>query len=73
MLGSKKEGRLYVNYEGRYALDDLTYFTCGSSIEIFFNGSWLNTTIEHDSKQYYAVGLKGISLAGLLARVPEDH
>jgi len=73
MLGNKKEGRLYLNFEKRYALDDLTYFTCGSPIEIFFNGSWFRTRIEHDSKQYYAVGLKGICLVGLLARVPENH
>lgn len=62
------EGKLYLNADGRPALDEWTYFTCGSPISIKIQHQWINTTIEHDGTRYYAVGLKGLPLEGLTAR-----
>ena len=64
-----KQGILYVNQDGRYAIDDYIYFTCGSSLEIEINGTWVKTSIEAHNGNYYAVGLKGLNLIGKKARV----
>ena len=63
-----KQGILYINQDGRYAIDDYTYFTCGSAIELEINGRWTETTIEHANGEYYAVGFQGLNLVGYKAR-----
>lgn len=63
-----KEGTIFKNQEGRFAIDNYTYFTCGSVLEIKINGTWIKTRIEADNGEYYAVGLKGLNLIGLKAR-----
>ncbi len=63
----KEVGKLYLNRDGRPALDDWTYFTCGSPIMIKIGANWVKTTIEHDGTRYYAVGYKGLTLPGLTA------
>lgn len=64
------EGILYVDSNGRYAIDDYHVLCCGSCVELYVCGKWLKTSIEADSNgRYYAVGLKGLPLAGVLARV----
>ena len=65
-----KQGKLYKNADGRYAIDEWTFFTCGSSIKIRIHGQWEETTIEHDGFDYYAVGFKGLNLEGLTACSP---
>lgn len=66
-----KEGKLYKNDCGKYEIDDWEWFSCGSVIELCLCGTWVRTRIEHDGNDYYAVGLKGLKLDGLLARRPE--
>jgi hypothetical protein len=71
-MKAKKEGKLYLNRDGRLAIDDRTYFTCGSSIELKICGQWIKTIIEGDANgKYYAVGLKykQSDLIGIIARV----
>lgn len=64
------EGILYVNSDGRYAIDEYHVLRCGSSVQLYVCGKWLKTSIEADSNgRYYAVGLKGLPLAGVTARV----
>lgn len=66
------EKKLYKNADGRYALSDYEYFTSGSAIELKLCGQWVRTVIEHDGNDYYAVGLNGLVLEGLVARKPEN-
>jgi hypothetical protein len=70
-MKAKKEGKLYLNSDGRLAIDDWTYFTCGSAIELKICGQWIKTSIEHKNGEYYAVGLKykQSDLIGMIARV----
>lgn len=66
----KKEGKLYKNEYGKYEIDEWHWFSCGAGIELCLCGTWVSTRIEHDETDYYAVGLKGLKLDGLLARHP---
>ena len=68
---SRKEGKLHKNERGRYELDEETQFVCGSVIELKVCETWVKTRIEHDGTDYYAVGLRGLKLDGLEARIPE--
>ena len=65
-----KEGKLYVNENGRMAIDERTEFHCGDPISVCVMGVWLDTRIEmtFDTDEWYAVGLRGMSLVGVLAR-----
>ena len=64
-----KQGKLFRNPDGRYAIDEWRFFTCGTVIELRIHGEWVKTSIEHDGNDYYAVGFKGITLEGLTACV----
>ena len=66
----KKEGKLYKNECGKFEIDEWHWFSCGNCVELFLCGTWVSTRIEHDGEDYYAVGLKGLKLDGLLARHP---
>lgn len=71
-MDNVKTGKpLCKNACGRYSLDEWTELTSGSPVEIKICGSWVKTHIEHDGTDYYAVGLRGLKLDGLEARIPE--
>ena len=63
-----QEGIIYKNQDGRYAISDYIYFTCGDTLELEINGTWVKTCIEAIDGEYYAVGLKGLDLVGFKAR-----
>lgn len=77
MINNKRifKGKLYLNDNDRLALDVGRYgeyeFHCGYGVELFVCNKWLSTRIEADIKsgEYYAVGLRGLKLEGLTARV----
>jgi hypothetical protein len=63
-----KEGYLRKNDVGRYELATGYYFTSGEPIEVFVDGKWHKTRIEHNGRDYYAVGFEGMKLDGVRAR-----
>lgn len=68
------KGKLYLNDNGRLALSGYKgyeyEFHCGYGVELFLCNKWLSTRIEADvNGNYYAVGLYGLKLKGLTARV----
>ena len=67
-------GKLYLNDSGRLALDDGCNgeyeFHCSYGVELYLCNKWLSTRIEADiNGKYYAVGLNGLKLEGVTARV----
>lgn len=71
-----KEGVLHKRSDGRYGLQDGTYFTSGGSIEYLLTepgggARWVSSRVEHDGEDYCIVGRKGLSLQGLRVRVKE--
>ena len=61
------KGKLYLNDTDRLALKQ-----CKGYDYEFHCGKWLSTRIEADHNDiYYAVGLHGLPLEGVMARVPE--
>ncbi len=65
-----REGKLYRNEQGKFEIDEWHWFSCGCTVDLCLCGTWVHTRIEHDGDDYYAVGLKGLQLDGLLARHP---
>lgn len=74
----KCQGNLYKNSAGRYAIDEDTYFTSGSRIEVFIpsdympnGGAWILTSVEHGGPQndYYLTRSSRIPMLGLMARL----
>ena len=67
--------RLFQNESGRYETRSGHYYTSGSGIEALVSDDcrevpyWTRTRVEHDGKDYYLVGHRGISLDGLTVRV----
>ena len=64
-------GKLRHNLQGRYEIPGETYFTCGDSIEIFYDGEWLKGRIEYshvigdyyflkEDEQIYIYDLEGV-------------
>lgn len=73
-MKNKKEyitGALFKNENDRLALDDWHELHCGSCVQLKLCGKWVSTRIEADFKtgEYYAVGLIGLKLEGVLARI----
>ncbi|MNI72834.1 hypothetical protein D3C73_1287990 [compost metagenome] len=71
-----KEGVLRKRPDGRYGLQDGTYFTSGGSIEYLLvepgeDARWVSSQVEHDGEDYCIVGRKGLSLQGLRVRIKE--
>lgn len=70
-------GTLYKNSSGRYETENGDYYTSGKSIEVLIYDEmseckkWVLTRVEHDGKDYYVVGYKGVSLEGLTVRIRE--
>ncbi len=66
-----KQGKLYLNSIGRYAIDEQTELRSGDIVEISLDGvNWLKTAIEHEISYggYYATINPKISLKGLYCR-----
>ena len=67
-------GILHLQKDGRYGLDNGDYYTSGNSIEVLVYDEfseckkWVSTRVEHDGKDYYIVGYKGVSMEGLTVR-----
>ncbi|MCI8734915.1 MAG: DUF5348 domain-containing protein [Clostridia bacterium] len=77
-MNSKRfiKGKLYLNGNDRLAIangcNGSEYeFHCGNCVELFLCDKWLHTRIEADfsTGEYYAVGLRGLKLEGVMARV----
>lgn len=70
----KKEyltGKLYLNENDRLALDEWHELHCGNCLQLKLCDKWVNTRIEADfyTGEWYAVGLRGLKLEGVLARI----
>lgn len=71
------EGPIFHNSAGRYEMLNGDYFTSGSSIELLVKDEdederkyWIQTTIEHNGDDYYAVALgRETSINGMTARL----
>lgn len=64
------EGKLFVSDNGRYKIDEMHGLYSGCELELNLCGTWVKTCIEvTTANKYTAVGLKGLSLAGLTARI----
>lgn len=71
------EGPIFHNSAGRYEMLNGDYFTSGSTIELLVKDEdederayWIQTTIEHNGDDYYAVALgRETSINGMTARL----
>lgn len=71
-----KAGKLKKNSDGRYALANGDYWSCGSGIELKLwdddeeRWEWVKTRIEysHEKDDYYAVNAPKLNLKGVIAR-----
>ncbi len=68
------KGKLYLNDNDRLAIEGCNgyeyEFHCGYCVELFLCNKWFTTRIEADyNGNYYAVGLYGLKLEGVMARV----
>lgn len=67
--------RLRRGSSGKYQTARGTFYSCGSSIEALVADEyhdvpyWARTVVEHDGKDYYLVGCKGLPMNGLTVRV----
>ncbi len=71
-----KEGFLHKRSDGRYGLQDGTYFTSGGTIEYLLtepgeDARWVNSRIEHDGTDYCIVANPKLSMEGLRVRVKQ--
>lgn len=64
------EGELHKNKFGRYEIDETYGLFDGSAVELKICGTWVKTKIGLvGNKNYYAVGLQGLPLKGITARI----
>jgi hypothetical protein len=66
-----KQGKLYLNEIGRYAIDEYTELKSGDIVEVSLDDkNWLKTAIEHADYHggYYATINPKMSLKGLYCR-----
>lgn len=69
-----REGHLKHNSQGRYEIPNVTYFTSGEPIEIFYDNMWISGRIEYSQKtrDYYFLneeeGIYIYDLSGVKAR-----
>ncbi|ASA21985.1 DUF5348 domain-containing protein [Paenibacillus donghaensis] len=71
-----KEGVLFKRQNGRYELQDGTYFTSGESIEYLLeepgeDSRWVSSRIEHNGEDYYLFGRMELPLQGLRVRIKD--
>ena len=50
------EGRLIKRSDGRYALDDGWYWTCGDYMELYYDNEWLVGRVEYSTGYYFTDG-----------------
>lgn len=56
-------------YQLRTGLEDYTDgFHCGDGLEVYVKDKWIPTRFEHNG-DWYLVGVEGLSLNGLKARI----
>ena len=66
----QKEGRLFLNENGRLALDADTEFHCGDVVDLLIGNVYITTRIEMNERgEWYFVGFKG-SPIGEIVRYP---
>lgn len=63
------EGRLKKTEYGRYEIDETHGLFDGSQVELCLCGTWVKTNIKLSGEKYSAEGLKGLQLAGIMARI----
>lgn len=65
-----KEGFLKHNLQGRYEIQNGTYFTSGESIELLVNDAWIMGRIEysHKHEDYYFIANDGKQIYGLTGK-----
>lgn len=64
------EGKLYLNENNELELAKrISGCPAGSDIEINVCSTWIKTKVESVGKTFYAAGLKGFPLVGVLARM----
>jgi hypothetical protein len=63
-----EEGVLYKKSNGRYSINGNYEFTSGSLVEVFVNGEWILTRVEHTDGDYYFYDLKNIPMDGSRVR-----
>ncbi|MEK3762650.1 DUF5348 domain-containing protein [Paenibacillus sp. FSL P4-0338] len=71
-----KEGVLHKRSDGRYGLQDGTYFSSSGYIEYLLtepgeDARWVSSRIEHNGEDYFIVGRKELPLQGLRVRIKE--
>lgn len=77
-LPIREEGNLRKNASGRYETASGHYYCCGSPIEALVTDDrypvayWVRTSVEHDGRDYYLVGHRDVSMAGLMVRIRAD-
>lgn len=65
-----EKGLLYKNDCGRYQITgSMSYFTCGSVVEVKVGNRWRETRIEHNDQDYYFVAFPQLPIQGALVRV----
>ena len=62
------EGELRINADGRFVVKNYELH-CGACVQLKLCGKWVRTSIEAYNGEYYAVGLRGLNLEGLTARI----
>ena len=62
------EGKLRINGNGRYELNNYELH-CGSTVELKLCGKWIKTSVEADHGEYYFVGLPGLRVFNIPARI----
>lgn len=62
---------LKLNQYGRYEIAGQE-LTCGCVVDVLFDDGWETVCIEHDGEKYYAVGHRGTSLEGRIARLSKN-
>ena len=72
-------GQLHKNASGRHETASGHYYCCGSPIEALVTDDrypaayWVRTSVEHDGRDYYLVGHRDVSMAGLMVRIRADR
>ncbi|MDE5722198.1 MAG: DUF5348 domain-containing protein [Clostridia bacterium] len=62
------EGELRINADGRFEVKNYELH-CGACVQLKLCGKWVRTSIEAYNGEYYAVGLPGLKLETLSARI----
>lgn len=67
-------GQIFINENDRFQVNRHE-LTCGSALQVLIVDSrtsaphWIQTTVEHNGREYYLTGLKGYFAPGLFAKI----